>query len=153
LPLVKKRFTSYKEFAEVTSIKALVGKNEDEILQTKKLTELRSLIFLNQGGTRFTTQALPPVAQQSAIESFSIDQATGDLAFVGNANSWVVELGNSLANSGGVLKAYEASTNRYARFDLFPLPLGTVAKHIERLPNGDYVVLVNNGNSYQISVD
>ncbi len=151
LPLVKKRFASYKEFAEVATVKSLVGKNEEDILQTKKLTELRSLIFLNQQGTSFTSQALPPIAQQSSIESFSIDQSNGDIAFVGNSNSWVVELGNSLANSGGILKAYEATTNSYEGFESFPLPLGTVGKHIQRLHNGDYVIIVNNGNSYQIT--
>ena len=153
LPFVKKRFTQYKDFAKVSSIKSLLGKNEEEILQTKQLNELRSMIFLNQNGNRFDNQHLPPIAQQSSIESFSINKSNGDIAFVGNSKSWVVELGSSLANSGGILKAYDPNTNTYESFESFPLPIGTVGKSIEQLPNSDYVIIVNNGNAYKISAN
>ena len=153
LPFVKKRFTQYKDFAKVSSIKSLLGKNEEEILQTKQLNELRSMIFLNQNGVRFDNQPLPPIAQQSSIESFSINKSNGDIAFVGNSKSWVVELGSSLANSGGILKAYDPNTNTYESFESFPLPIGTVGKSIEQLPNSDYVIIVNNGNAYKISAN
>lgn len=153
LPFVKKRFTQYKDFAKVSSIKSLLGKNEEEILQTKQLNELRSMIFLNQNGNRFDNQPLPPIAQQSSIESFSINKSNGDIAFVGNSKSWVVELGSSLANSGGILKAYDPNTNTYESFESFPLPIGTVGKSIEQLPNSDYVIIVNNGNAYKISAN
>ena len=153
LPFVKKRFTQYKDFAKVSSIKSLLGKNEEEILQTKQLNELRSMIFLNQNGDRFDNQPLPPIAQQSSIESFSINKSNGDIAFVGNSKSWVVELGSSLANSGGILKAYDPNTNTYESFESFPLPIGTVGKSIEQLPNSDYVIIVNNGNAYKISAN
>lgn len=100
-----------------------------------------------------TTNPSPPIAQQSSIESFSINKSNGDIAFVGNSKSWVVELGSSLANSGGILKAYDPNTNTYESFESFPLPIGTVGKSIEQLPNSDYVIIVNNGNAYKISAN
>ncbi|MDA7777894.1 hypothetical protein N9H57_06645 [Flavobacteriaceae bacterium] len=65
----------------------------------------------------------------------------------------MVELGSSLANSGGILKAYDPNTNICEGFEPFPLPLGTVGKSIQQLPNSDYVIIANNGNSYKISTN
>ncbi len=45
LPGIKKRFTSYNDFAKVNSIETLVDRKPSNILQTKRLVELRSMIF------------------------------------------------------------------------------------------------------------
>jgi len=152
LPVIKKRFTRYEDFAEVSDIKTLLGKSEEDILQIKQLNELRSMVFLNQDGNRFSSHPLPDVAQQSSIEGFSIDPTNGAIAFVGNSSAWVVELGSSLANPGGILHGFDPKTKQYESYEAFPLPLGTEGKHIQQIPNGDYVVIVNNGDSYQITV-
>ena len=42
-------------------------------------------------------------------------------------------------------------SGQYESFEPFPLPIGTVGKHIYQLPTGDYIIIVNDGDSYQIS--
>ena len=74
LPFVKKRFTQYKDFAKVSSIKSLLGKNEEEILQTKQLNELRSMIFLNQNGDRFDNQTSPQLLNRVLLTLVSTNQ-------------------------------------------------------------------------------
>lgn len=152
LPMVKKRFTKYEDFAKVSDIKSLLGKSEENILQIKQLNELRSMVFLNQEGKKFSSHPLPDIAQQSAIEALTINPSNGAIAFVGNSRSWVVELGSNLANSGGVLYGFDPKSVQYESYQAFPLPLGTVGKHIEQLTNGEYVIIVNDGDSYQISL-
>jgi len=151
LPMIKKRFTKYQDFANVSDIKSLLGKSEENILQIKQLNELRSMIFLNKEGKSFSSYPLPDIAQLSTIESININQLNGDIAFVGNSRSWVVELGSSLANSGGVLRGFNPKTTQYESYESFPLPIGTVGKHIQQLTNSDYVIITNDGDSYQIS--
>lgn len=120
-------------------------------MQIKQLNELRSMVFLNHEGSRFSSHALPSVAQQSSIESFHFNSENQDLAFVGNSKSWVIDLGSNLSNPGGILKGFNPTTGKYNAFLAFPLPLGTIGKHVEQLTNGDYVVIANDGYSYQIS--
>jgi hypothetical protein len=151
LPMVKKRFTKYHDFAKVSDIKSLLGKSEENILQIKQLNELRSMVFLNQEGKSFSSHPLPDIAQQSTIEGISINDSNGTIAFVGNSKTWVVELGNNLANPGGILKGFDPMSGQYESFEPFPLPIGTVGKHIYQLPTGDYIIIVNDGDSYQIS--
>ena len=148
LPGIKKRFTSYNDFAKVNSIEMLVDRKPSNILQTKRLVELRSMIFLNQGGTSFEAKPLPNEAQKSSIEDFSFNATTGTLAFVGNNNNNVAELGPSLANAGGLFNFYDSTIQNFASYQRFPLPLGTIAKKIVQLDNEDFVVITNNDNSY-----
>ena len=109
------------------------------------------MIFLNKEGKSFSSYPLPDIAQLSTIESININQLNGDIAFVGNSRSWVVELGSSLANSGGVLRGFNPKMTQYESYESFPLPIGTVGKHIQQLTNSDYVIITNDGDSYQIS--
>jgi hypothetical protein len=106
------------------------------------------MIFLNQGGTSFEAKPLPNEAQKSSIEDFSFNATTGTLAFVGNNNNNVAELGPSLANAGGLFNFYDSTIQNFASYQRFPLPLGTIAKKIVQLDNDDFVVITNNDNSY-----
>lgn len=148
MPFVKKRFTTYNKFAEVNSIQALVGKAPENILQTKTLKELRSMLFLSKEGTSFEGHPLPVEAQMSSIEDFSYEASTGSLAFVGNSSSNVAELGPSMANPGGIFLEFTPQMNNFTKFYPFPLPLNTVAKEIVKLDSGNFVVITNNENSY-----
>lgn len=148
MPFVKKRFTTYNKFAEVNSIEALVGKGAQDVLQTKMLMELRSMLFLSKEGTSFEGYPLPVEAQKSSIEDFCYEATTGSLAFVGNSNSNVAELGPSLANPGGIFLEFAPKIDNFTKFQPFPLPLNSVAKKIIRLDDGNFVVITNNESSY-----
>ena len=87
-------------------------------------------------------------AQKSSIEDFCYEATTGSLAFVGNSNSNVAELGPSLANPGGIFLEFAPKIDNFTKFQPFPLPLNSVAKKIIRLDDGNFVVITNNESSY-----
>jgi hypothetical protein len=47
LPKLKKNFLDYEKFAQIETIEDLVGKKEEDILEIKKINELRSMIYRN----------------------------------------------------------------------------------------------------------
>ncbi len=65
--LMKKKFLNYSKFAKIKSIKDLTGIDEKDILITKKISELRSMIYLNSGSE---LKGVPMIneAQLSSIE-------------------------------------------------------------------------------------
>ncbi len=76
--------------------------------------------------------------------------AKGTLAFVGNNNNNVAELGPSLANAGGLFNYFYSNIQNFASYHQFPLPLNAIAKKIVQLDNEDFVVITNNDNSYSL---
>jgi hypothetical protein len=81
LPFLKKKFLNYNDYSKVTSIEELTGKAESEILEIKKITELRSMAFFNRDGG-FKAVPLPREAQMSSIADFKvIGKGKGALIF------------------------------------------------------------------------
>ena len=74
LPLVKKRFTNYRDFAQVRDFEKLTGKSRDSVLQILSLQELRSMVFLQDSLGKFTAKPLPAEAQFSPIEDFYVPE-------------------------------------------------------------------------------
>ncbi|TFG76377.1 MAG: RNA-binding protein [Flavobacteriales bacterium] len=151
LPSLKKKFLNYSEFAKVTTIEELTGKAETDILEIKKITELRSMAFFNQEGN-FKSVPLPKEAQMSSIADFEvIGKGKGALIlYVGNYLGYTAELGHSDANSGGMLR-YEGKD--VIRNDMsLPLPKGLNARKITNLGGTLFLVVANNDKSYLIKI-
>ena len=104
LPSLKKKFLTYAKFSKITSIEDLTGKAEKDILEIKKIVELRSMIYLNIGD-KTKEMPLPKEAQMSSIEDVFLDTVNNEsrLIFVGNYLDYTTELGESNGNSGGVI--------------------------------------------------
>ncbi len=142
LPYLKKKFQTFKQFSEVQSINDLTDKSIKDILEVKKITELRSLLFLNNGSD-FKIKPLPYQAQLSTIEAISIHNNT--IAFTGNYKGFVTELGNSTANSGGIISIDEHAKFSYKSLDL---PKELNGRKIINIKPNTYLVISNNGNSF-----
>lgn len=138
LPMLKKKFTTYNSFSNVKSITDLFDKKE--ILETKKLYELRSMIYYNQGKS-FKAVALPNQAQLSSIEDFTV--SNNNIYYVGNTNSFVTELGQNTANPGGIIN-YQNSLNNKA----INLPKEFIGRKIINLDNHRFLTISNNNKSY-----
>ena len=147
LPYLKKRFPQYKDFSKVRSIEALTGKKENELLATKKITELRSMIYL-QKETGFKAVPLPKVAQRSSIEDFYIDPETQAISFVGNYKDYVVELGVSTGNPGGKLERFNSKTQTFEQYNSFGLPSHNAYRAIQPLTKNEYLILTNDEYAY-----
>ena len=138
LPMLKKKFTTYNSFSNVKSITDLFDKKE--ILETKKLYELRSMIYYNQGKS-FKAVSLPNQAQLSSIEDFTV--SNNNIYYVGNTNSFVTELGQNTANPGGIIN-YQNSLNNKA----INLPKEFIGRKIINLDNHRFLTISNNNKSY-----
>ena len=150
LPSLKKKFLSYAKFAKIKNITDLTGKSEKKILEIKKIEELRSMIYLNVG---VNTKAipLPKEAQMSSIEDFYVEQKGDEtrIFFVGNYLDYTAELGESNANSGGVL--YFNKEN-YKAYKSLPLPVSLNARKILKLSENRFLVIANDDKSYTFEV-
>jgi hypothetical protein len=99
---LKKKFTSYKDYAGAT-IENILSK--EKLLTAKKLicNMQRSVIFFNDGSNHFVAKDLPQAAQfsrVSAIESI----ADNKLLLAGNFYPYRVQLGHCDASMGLILK-------------------------------------------------
>jgi len=149
LPFVKKKFLSYTSFSSVQSIEDIIGKPESEIMYTKEIHELRSMIYTNNGSS-FTGTPLPIEAQLSAIQDFYIEQINGQaqIIFVGNFGGYVSELGNNMANSGGILSDFK--NGNFQQIQALKIPKHLDARKICKIAENKYLIVSNNDQSYII---
>ena len=150
MPMLKKKFTSYTAFSAVRNISQLFDLASQEI-ETKYLKELRSMVFVN--GPEFKGYALPLTAQMSSIEDFYLDSngAESKLYYVGNYKGFVTELGNSPANTGGVLEGFHE--NSFSQHRPLPLPPFAEARGIGALNEKTLLVLFNNDTAKTIDLN
>jgi len=151
MPSLKKKFLDYEVFSKISSIQDLTSKKTEDILEIKKITELRSMAFMNSNNT-FEAIPLPKEAQMSSIEDIhvKIDNGQAELFFVGNYLDYTNELGQSDANSGGVLTY--AKDEKFKFKDYLPLPAGLNSRKIISLGENKFLVVSNNDKSYLIEV-
>lgn len=148
LPYLKKKFLSYSNFSKIKGIEDLTGKKESEILETRKIKELRSMAYLNPGAN-IQAVPLPKEAQMSTIEDFEITD-NGTLVYVGNYLNYTNELGKSNSNSGGVLRVN--NQKEIVAQERLPLPKNLNARRIVYLNNNQFLVLANDDRSFVISI-
>ena len=151
IPSLKKKFLDYNAFAKIGSISDLTEKLEKDILEVKKITELRSMVYYNLE-TGFKGVPLPKEAQMSSIEDIHIAQndRNSEIIFVGNYLDYVTELGQSDAKSGGILTVDTAGNLVYLK-DL-PLPTNLNARKITPLKEDNFLVVSSNDKSYVIAI-
>jgi len=146
LPSLKKKFLSYTDFSKVSTIEDLTGKKESEILEIRKIEELRSMAYLNLGPE---TKAipLPKEAQMSTIEDFEITE-DNIIVFIGNFLDYATELGQSSGNSGGRLSF--GKKNNLKILGSLSLPHTLNTRKIIELSSGKFLVVSNNDKSFII---
>ncbi|WP_273568201.1 VCBS repeat-containing protein [Maribacter halichondriae] len=147
IPSLKKKFLSYTDFSKINSIEDLTGKAKEEILETKSIYELRSMAYMNLG-EKTEAIPLPKVAQMSTVEDFEII-ANNKIAYVGNFSGYTTELGQSTANSGGILSI---KGSQIIDEENLPLPNALNARRIVKLPDGSYLVVSSNDKSFIIQL-
>ena len=144
IPQLKKKFLSYSDFAKTNGIEDLTGKKESEILETKRISELRSMIYWNDENG-FKGTPLHQEAQMSTIEDFEIDNDT--IYYVGNYLDYTNELGQSTANSGG---SFYIKNRKYMSLGDLPLPPALNARRITPLNKNRFLIISSDDKSYII---
>ncbi|MBL7768962.1 MAG: VCBS repeat-containing protein [Flavipsychrobacter sp.] len=107
LPVMRKRFASFKSYADVT-MEELFPESELKKAGYLKATQVETTLFLSTAGGKLVKSALPYEIQYSpvyAILPMDVD-GDGQLDFVlgGNTRSAKIRLGKMDASYGGVLK-------------------------------------------------
>ncbi|GAB4001084.1 VCBS repeat-containing protein [Spirosoma daeguense] len=129
LPTLRKRFTSYKAYADA-SLETCFDEQQLSQAKTRKITELRTLVLENQNG-ELIPHALPLVAQYSPVFGIVADDfdhnGTTDLLLMGNNSQMRLRIGKVDANHGLVLsnrgkwqfeEISSAKTGLFARGDV-----------------------------------
>lgn len=151
LPYLKKKFTNYNNFSNISDIKSLTGKAENDIMEIKYIYDLESSIFINEEGG-FKKYALPPSAQLSSIEDFKFLKNSNDIIYVGNFTKYVTELGFSSANPGGLLQDLDIVNMNFNKIKNLPLPINSDFKKILGFDK-NYLLFSNNDYIFSVSGD
>ncbi len=148
LPYLKKKFLSYSDFAKINNIEDLTGKKESDILEVRKIEELKSMAYFNLG-VNTVAMPLPVEAQSSTIEDFEIT-ANGTIFYVGNYLDYTAELGQSDSNSGGRFILDEH--NELRSTGRLRLPKGLNARKVVRISDTKLLVVSNDDRAYVVDV-
>ena len=150
MPFLNKQFLSYADFAKA-SVAELFGKENLEAASLKKVVELASLFFENDGSGNFTSHKLPSIAQASVIRDIAVEDYNGDgfkdLLIVGNEDEISTQLGRMDALHGLILLNNQKGLFYWAEQP--QLNISGPARHIQKIRRGDYeyyIVSINNGN-------
>ncbi|MDP4148540.1 MAG: VCBS repeat-containing protein [Bacteroidota bacterium] len=94
MPIIKKKFATYKPYASATMDEVLTPDQRDGAMRLKVNT-LQSCYLRNDGGGKFTAIPLPPEAQVSALSGMVVDDFDGDgnLDVLINGNDFGTEIG------------------------------------------------------------
>jgi hypothetical protein len=86
----------------------------------------------------------------SSVEDIYIDKKDSitEVYFVGNFLDYTNELGQSDANSGGVLTINDKG--EWVSFKYLPLPINLNARKITKIDKNHFLVISNNDKSYII---
>ena len=150
MPMIKKRFPNYKDFSKVETIKALTGRAEKDVLETKKVNVTSSLALIKKED-QYSAQKLPQEAQYSNIRDFFWDKDQQQLFYVGNAQEFVTEIGNATANPGGIIQ-FDPSGEKFMQHHAYlPLPVRFNMRRIKPLDENSFLLLTNNDYVYLLN--
>ena len=107
MPYLNKKYLSYKDFANA-SIEELFSKEKLQKAVQKKVFELKSSFFENDGKGNFKSIPLPNILQASSIQDIAVDDFNADgfkdLLIVGNNYEISTQLGRMDALHGLILQ-------------------------------------------------
>lgn len=107
MPFLNKNFLSYQSFAKA-SLQELFGAKNLREAYTKKVHELASCYFRNNGDASFTKIELPKIAQASTVHDMLFDDFDKDgrweVLLVGNTYEISTQLGRMDASHGVLLR-------------------------------------------------
>ena len=146
VPAFRKQFASYADFSKIEKVEDFKLYNPEVIADQREIRELRSMLFLSDGG-KFTGIPLPDQAQWSSIQDFSVTES-GEIIFIGNHHDYLTEFGKSKGNSGGKIDGFDSEKNTFGKYTPLGLPAGVNTRKIIPLEFGGYYVSENYGKGF-----
>ena len=145
-PTIRKQFVNYNTFSEVQGIEDFKQITPEDIVETKFLMELRSMVYLSDNG-KYKGIPLPKSAQMSTIQGLTMDQK-GNLFFVGNNQDYLTELGKNMGNSGGVLSNFDLEKGTFNNYESLALPVNLNPRNITPIGENRYFISCSNSEQY-----
>ncbi|MGA9237588.1 FG-GAP repeat domain-containing protein, partial [Robiginitalea sp.] len=150
MPFLNKKFRTYRDFAGAT-LEELFGSEALEKAEKKRVFELRSCVFLNDGHGQFEKIPLPNIGQASVIYDFLPEDLDGDgdsdLILIGNLHEMSTQLGRLDALQGLVLK--NDGGGSFSWVPELALPVSGAGRVIEplRIENKEHFVIGRNNDA------
>ena len=148
MPILKKNFTSYQSFKDVSTIEQLFETFQEKVVEEKLVNELRSMVFLSENG-KYVGYPLGLHEQLSDIKDFNIDD-DGSIYYVGNTKNYVAELGPSMSNAGRALGSFDNVTHSFGSSTKLPLPVSLNPRRLLKMKTGSFLVFSNDGKTYVV---
>ncbi len=150
LPFIKKSFTTYSEFSEVSNFNELIA---NEPIEMKEMNTSESAVFIN-GSDGFKHLSLPTEAQLSAVQDVMIKDINSDgkkdLIVVGNSFATLAQLGRMDASSGAIFLGDGNGNFTFEKWLTFDRDVEF--RHVQSLPN-DKILFVPNNDSLIVGGD
>jgi enediyne biosynthesis protein E4 len=159
MPVLNKRFTTYTQFASVTSPADLLTKEKVNSADRQSVYHFNTSLYINQGDGKFQSIDLPEEVQFSTVQDILVhdfnDDGYADILLLGNAFSHSVYLGNMAAQSLALLLGGENSTFRFINLTNSDNLLKEYKRaEIIRIADQSYIILIANNNQPEVfSID
>jgi hypothetical protein len=148
MPMLKRKYENYNSFKNAKDISDLFENYKDNLVETKLITDLRSMCFLSQNGKY---QAIPLEQNEQISEIMDIVVDADDIYYIGNFWNYISELGPSASNSGRVLGKFNPSTNKFDTSKSLHLPIHLNGRKIKAINDNKLVIADNNGYLYLLN--
>jgi len=146
LPILRKKFTNYSSFKDVDGIEDLFEKYKENVVEERKITELRSMIFLSEN-KKYRGRPMSISEQMGDIKDFQMLK-DGRIAYIGNHRDYVAESGAATANQGGILSTFDKKSGTFTSSQKLPLPLNVSPVKMAYSSAGKVIIATNNGYVY-----
>jgi enediyne biosynthesis protein E4 len=159
MPVLNKRFTTYTQFASVTSPADLLTKEKVNSAVRQSVYHFNTSLYINQGDGKFQSIDLPEEVQFSTVQDILVhdfnDDGYTDILLLGNAFSHAVYLGNMAAQSLALLLGGENSSFRFINLTNSDNLLKEYKRaELIHIADKTYIILIANNNQPEVfSID
>ncbi|RMF03155.1 MAG: VCBS repeat-containing protein, partial [Bacteroidetes bacterium] len=151
LPILKKRFVSYADFAQVSGFADMWPRGEDDIVEVKAVDELRSLLFLS-GEDGYQALPLPRYAQALTIRDFHYDAKAGTLYYLGSNQDLVAVRSNAMGARVGMIEDLPGQIPTFGQHRWLHSPHRVAGRAIVPLSEAQAIIITNNNYPYLLQL-
>jgi hypothetical protein len=152
IPAVKRKHTSYQEYASISSPEDLFPKEILDQANKKSISEFRSGAYLQQEDGSFAFTPFPSTAQLSPVLSMNWDEASKSIWLGGNFSGFRVDLGKSTASA---FSAWKWENESFGKVSVSTkIPAQSEVRNLRSISVSGKswrIVITNNGKVYWIS--
>ena len=141
---------SYADFSRVSSFEELLSNEQEKLVESKEVNELRSMIFLSQDG-RYKAVSLPDRLQGINLQDLFFDEERGAIFYIGGNQELVAVRSNSMSSKAGILAQFDVEQEAFLIDRWVDFPTDINARTIIKLENGNGLIITNDGYPFLVN--